>query len=59
MVPLTLFEEAQILSFLDCIHETDNASVADVLQQCRTNEEKRQYYLAQAAKALDGKASIK
>ncbi|WON75314.1 DUF3987 domain-containing protein [Nitrosospira sp. Is2] len=59
MVLLTPSEEAQIVEFLEYIGETDPPGVADVLKQCRIDVEKRQYYLGQAAKALDGKASIK
>jgi hypothetical protein len=47
------------VEFLEYIGETGPAGVADVLQQCRIDVEKRQYYLREAAKVSNGISTYK
>ncbi len=51
--PMTAGEEAAILAWLALIEETDPATVAEVIGQCRRDAEARAYFIQRAA--IEGK----
>jgi hypothetical protein len=46
--PLTTWEEKAILDWLEEIEETDPAIIGDLVNQCRTDENARAYFIQQA-----------
>lgn len=49
---MTADEERAVLRWLDHIGETDPATIAEVLTDCRRDEEARRYFVARAAEVI-------
>jgi hypothetical protein len=52
--PLTASEEAAIRAWLALIGETDPATIAAVIEQCRSDADARDYFTGRAAEELPG-----